>query len=54
VEPVLAYQLLNILQIIMAEMSHLWSVENAGSTFTIRFPIATDEIASSLKSEGLM
>jgi two-component system sensor histidine kinase SenX3 len=32
----------------------LWSVENAGSTFTIRFPIATDEIASSLKSEGLM
>ena len=32
----------------------LWSVEGAGSTFTIRFPIATTEIVDSLKGEELM
>jgi two-component system sensor histidine kinase SenX3 len=32
----------------------LWSVENAGSTFTIRFPIATAEIVESFTNEELL
>jgi two-component system sensor histidine kinase SenX3 len=29
----------------------LWSVEGAGSTFTIRFPLASQEISEKLSSQ---
>ena len=42
----LAYQLLNILPQNHGGDVSLWSVEGAGSTFTIRFPLSSNALAA--------